>query len=61
MNAHKIPVEALKEVCAKIDGQCALYVSVPETGEKFTLNEDKIFSAASTIKICFRCFCITYV
>ena len=30
MNAHKIPVEALKEVCAKIDGQCALYVSVPE-------------------------------
>ena len=51
MDAHKIPVEALKEVCAKIDGQCAMYVSVPGTGEKFVLNEDKIFSAASTIKI----------
>ena len=51
MDTHKIPVEALKEVCARIDGACALYVSVPGTGEKFALNEDKIFSAASTIKI----------
>lgn len=51
MSGHAIPVEELKKVCAKVDGDCALYVSVPDTGERFVLNGDMIFSAASTIKI----------
>ena len=51
MGMHQIPAEALKAVCEKLDGRYGLYVSVPDTGEKFVLNGDEIFSAASTIKI----------
>ena len=51
MNAHKIPEEALRQLCGQVDGDCGLYVSVPGEGLKFSVNEDKIFNAASTIKI----------
>ncbi len=51
MGEHKIPVETLKNLLSKVDGDCALYVSVPQEGEKFSINENMIFSAASTIKI----------
>ena len=51
MSEHKIPVEKLKELCARVDGDCALYVSVPAEGQKFSINENMLFNAASTIKI----------
>ena len=51
MSEHKIPEEALRQLCASVDGDCGLYVSAPGEGLKFSINEDKIFTAASTIKI----------
>ena len=51
MSEHKIPREALQKICEKVDGKCGLYVSVPETGERFVYNGDMVFGAASTIKI----------
>lgn len=51
MAEHKIPREALQDICDRVDGRCGLYVSVPETGERFVLNGDMVFTAASTIKI----------
>ena len=51
MSEHKIPEEALRRLCASVDGDCGLYVSIPGEGMKFFLNEDMIFDAASTIKI----------
>ena len=51
MSEHKIPEEALRQLCAGVDGDCGLYVSVPGEGLKFSINENRIFNAASTIKI----------
>ena len=51
MSEHKIPAEALRQLCASVDGDCGLYVFAPGEGLKFSINEDKIFTAASTIKI----------
>ena len=51
MSEHKIPEEALRKLCASVDGDCSLYVSSPSEGLRFSINEDMIFKAASTIKI----------
>ena len=51
MSEHKIPEEALRQLCDQLDGSYGLYVSVPGEGLKFSVNEDMIFNAASTIKI----------
>ena len=46
-----IPEEKLKEICNEINGTFGLYVSLPERGEKFTIDADVKYNAASTIKI----------
>ncbi len=46
-----IPKEILRKICNDVDGDCSLYVSLPEIGEKFTVNEKQQYKAASTIKI----------
>ena len=46
-----IDENSLKSICSDINGEYGLFVSIPETNEKFTLNEHKKFNAASTIKI----------
>ncbi|MBQ3075923.1 MAG: serine hydrolase [Clostridia bacterium] len=46
-----IPKEALQKLCEEFEGTCSLYVSVPETGEKFLYREHAKINAASTIKI----------
>ena len=46
-----IPKEALQKLCEEFEGKCSLYVSVPETGEKFLYREHEKINAASTIKI----------
>ena len=50
-----IPVETLTRLCQEVEGTCGIYVSIPETGEKFCLNEDFQVYAASTIKIPVLC------
>ena len=50
-----LPVEELTRLCNEVEGACGIYVSVPETGEKFTFNEDFQVYAASTIKIPVLC------
>ena len=50
-----LPVEQLRDLCRQVEGTCGIYVSVPETGEKFCLNEDFQVYAASTIKIPVLC------
>ncbi len=50
-----IPVEELTRLCKEVEGQCGLYVSVPETGEKFAWNENFQVYSASTIKIPVLC------
>lgn len=46
-----IPKEKIQALCAAFDGECGVFVAVPFAGEVFTLNADRKFSAASTIKI----------
>ena len=46
-----IDEKALIDICNDVNGEYGLFVSIPETNEKFTLNEHKKFNAASTIKI----------
>lgn len=46
-----IPEEKLREICGEVNGTFGLYVSLPERGEKFTIDADVKFNAASTIKI----------
>lgn len=46
-----IPEDKLREICNEINGTFGLYVSLPERGEKFTIDADVKFNAASTIKI----------
>ena len=46
-----IPEDQLREICGEINGTFGLYVSLPERGEKFTINADQKYNAASTIKI----------
>ena len=50
-----LPVEELTRLCNEVEGACGVYVSVPETGEKFAFNEDYQVYAASTIKIPVLC------
>ena len=46
-----IPEEKLREICSEINGTFGLYVSLPDRGEKFMINADVRYNAASTIKI----------
>ena len=46
-----IPEDQLREICSEINGTFGLYVSLPERGEKFTINSEQKYNAASTIKI----------
>ena len=46
-----IPREKIEALCAAFDGECGVFVAAPFAGEVFTLNADRKFSAASTIKI----------
>lgn len=46
-----IPENRLREICSEINGTFGLYVSLPERGEKFTIDADVKYNAASTIKI----------
>ena len=46
-----IPEETLRSLCARIDGDYGLYLSIPQTGEKLVLHPDTRFVSASTIKI----------
>ena len=46
-----IPEEKLRALCDKIDGRYELYVSVPAEGEVFSVNAEKQFYSASTIKV----------
>ncbi len=46
-----IPEERLRELCGKLEGRYALYVSVPAEGESFSIHGSEQFSASSTIKI----------
>lgn len=46
-----IPENRLREICSEIDGTFGLYVSLPERGEKLTIDADVKYNAASTIKI----------
>jgi len=46
-----IPEEQLRQLCAAIDGQWGIYVSVPETGEKLEIHTQERLVSASTIKI----------
>ena len=46
-----IPEEHLRKLCGEIDGPYGLYVSLPDAGEVFELHSDRVFYAASTIKI----------
>ena len=50
-----IPVEKLTKLAQEIEGECGVYVSIPETGEKFCLNADFQVYAASTIKVPVLC------
>lgn len=46
-----IPEDKLREICSEINGTFGLYVSLPDRGEKFTIDADARYNAASTIKI----------
>lgn len=46
-----IPQQEFQKLCEEFPGKCALYVSVPETGEKFLYRQHERINAASTIKI----------
>lgn len=46
-----IDQSALKSICDDVNGECSLFVSIPENNEKFVFNGHKKFNAASTIKI----------
>ena len=46
-----IPEEKLREICSEINGTFGLYVSLPERGEKLTIDAEVVYEAASTIKI----------
>jgi len=50
-----IPVEKLTKLCKEVEGECGLYVSVLDTGERFAWNENFQVYAASTIKIPVLC------
>jgi len=50
-----IPVEELTRLCKEVEGECGLYVSIPETGERFAWNEHFQAYAASTIKVPVLC------
>ena len=50
-----IPVKELTRLCEEVNGACGLYVSIPDTGERFALNADFQVYAASTIKVPVLC------
>lgn len=51
MKERNIPSVTLEALCRQIDGECGLYVSIPETGERFVRNGDLLLHAASVIKV----------
>ena len=48
---NRIPEEKLRELCAAIQGEWSLYVSIPGTGERLEIETGKRMVSASTIKI----------
>jgi len=46
-----LPTEELQSVCESFPGKCALYISLPFAGEKFTFQAEAPIKAASTIKV----------
>ena len=48
---NRIPEEKLRKICEEIDGEYGLYIALPDSNECLTINENKRFNAASTIKI----------
>ena len=46
-----IPEEKIKQILGRLNGDCGVYISIPEQGDKFMLNADRQFMSASTIKI----------
>ena len=46
-----LPSETLQNICETFEGKCALYVSLPFSGEKFTYRAEESIPAASTIKV----------
>jgi len=46
-----IPEEKIRNICNEVNGTYGLSISLPDHGEKLTINENVIFNAASTIKI----------
>ena len=46
-----IPEDTLRNLCAQIDGEYGLYLTIPETGESLTIQADRRMVSASTIKI----------
>ena len=46
-----IPEEKIREICKEINGSFGLYISLPERGEKLTIDADNLYNSASTIKI----------
>jgi len=46
-----IPEEKIRRICEEVNGTYGLYISLPDHGEKLTINENMIFNSASTIKI----------
>lgn len=46
-----IPEEKLRSLCEEVDGEYALYLSDPQTGETLSICADEQFVSASTIKI----------
>lgn len=48
---HVIPAEELTKLCNQIKGSYGLYISIPQGGTRFMVNETAIFNSASTMKI----------
>ena len=46
-----IPEETIRGICKEINGSFGLYISLPERGEKLTIDADSLYNSASTIKI----------
>ena len=46
-----IPEDTLRALHAEVEGDCGLYISVPEAGEVLALDSHKPIHAASTIKV----------
>lgn len=50
-----LPEASIRELFEGFDGAVGLYVSVPHSGERFVMNEDRQFYSASTIKVPILC------